>query len=133
MTLEFKPYWKKTAKQIIENAPSDWETIQLCYIISNKKPNLLYTKNAGNIYSTGAYIINKTGANKILNYSNKHKLNQKIKHPADDYLINSTLTYTYKYPMFIYAHDEKSTIHQDHVNGHNISKNTIMKNIYGII
>lgn len=130
MTLEFKPYWKKSVQQIIDGAPSDWETIQLCYIISNMVPKKIYTKNTGNLFSTGAYLINQNGANKILNYTTKHILNQNIKHPADDYLINSTLTYTYKYPLFIYGDNETSTIHQDHVNGHNISKNTILKQIY---
>jgi len=130
MTLEFKPYWKKPVKQIMENAPNDWETIQLCYIISNMVPQKIYTKNTGNLFSTGAYIINQNGAEKILNYSTKHILNQNIKHPADDYLINSTITYTYKYPFFIYGDNETSTIHQDHINGHNNSKKMILKQIY---
>ena len=130
MTLEFKPYWKKSVKQIMDNAPSDWETIQLCYIISNLLPHKIYTKNTGNLFSTGAYIINQGGAKRILNYSRKHILNQNIKHPADDYLINSTITYTYKYPLFTYGDNETSTIHQDHVNDHDNSKNTILKKIY---
>jgi GR25 family glycosyltransferase involved in LPS biosynthesis len=133
MTLDFKPYWKKSAKQIMDNAPSDWETIQLCYIISNMMPKKIYTKNAGNLFSTGAYIINQNGAKNILNYSTKHVLNQNIKHPADDYLINSTITYTYKYPMFIYGNNEISTIHQDHINGHNNSKNMIIHKIFNTV
>ena len=40
MTLEFKPYWKKSVKQIMDNAPSDWEIIQLCYILQNNHLNL---------------------------------------------------------------------------------------------
>jgi GR25 family glycosyltransferase involved in LPS biosynthesis len=130
MTLEFKPYWKKSVQQIMDNAPNDWETIQLCYLISNMVPKKIYTKNTGNLFSTGAYIINQNGAKKILNYTTKHVLNQNIKHPADDYLINSTVTYTYKYPMFIYGYNETSTIHQDHISGHNGSKNIILKQIY---
>jgi GR25 family glycosyltransferase involved in LPS biosynthesis len=133
MTLELKPYWKKSVKQIIQNAPSDWEVIQLTYTILNVKPKLLYTKNDGILFSAGAYIINRRGATKILNYSNKHKLNEKIDHGADSYLINSTLTYTYKYPMFIYAFNENSTIHQDHISTHDKSKKTILNKIYGII
>jgi GR25 family glycosyltransferase involved in LPS biosynthesis len=132
MTLELKPYWKKSVKQILNNAPSDWEIIQLCYIVFNTKPKNLYTKNTGNYYSNGAYIINQNGAKKMLNYSNKHILNQLIKHTADDYLINSLITYIYKYPMFIYGYNEQSTIHQDHINGHDLSKKNILKNIFKI-
>ena len=130
MTLEFKPHWKKSVKQIMENAPNDWETIQLCYIISNMVPQQIYTKNTGNLFSTGAYIINQNGAKKILNDSTKHILNQNIKHPADNYLIGSTITYTYKYPFFIYGDNETSTIHQDHINWHNKSKLTLQKMYY---
>ncbi len=129
MTLEFKPYWKKSTKEIMNEAPSDWETIQLCYIISNMTPRKLYTKNTGNLFSTGAYIINPNGTKKILNYSTKHILNQNIKHPADDYLINSTNTYVYKYPMFIYGNNETSTIHKDHIDWHIRSKKTIINYI----
>lgn len=132
MTLEFKPYWNKSVKQIMNNAPSDWENIQLCYIVFNNKPSKLYTKNTGNYYSNGAYLINQNGAKKILNYSNKHILNPIIKHPADDYVINSLITYTYKYPMFIYGYNEQSTIHQDHINGHDASKKNILKDIFKI-
>jgi GR25 family glycosyltransferase involved in LPS biosynthesis len=130
MTLEFKPYWKKSAKEIMNKAPSDWEIIQLCYIISNMTPRKLYTKNTGNLFSTGAYIINQNGAKKILNYSTKHILNQNIKHPADDYLINSTNTYVYKYPLFIYGDNETSTIHQDHIDWHIRSKKIIQSSHY---
>jgi GR25 family glycosyltransferase involved in LPS biosynthesis len=130
MTLEFKPYWKNSAKEIMNKAPSDWEIIQLCYIISNMTPRKLYTKNTGNLFSTGAYIINPNGAKKILNYSTKHILNQNIKHPADDYLINSTNTYVYKYPLFIYGDNETSTIHQDHIDWHIRSKKIIQSSHY---
>ena len=124
MTLEFKPYWKKSVKQIIENAPSDWEIIQLCYIInSGTPPNKLYTKNPGNIYSTGAYIINKKcKPTKILKPS--------IKHSADDYLFSLSNTYVYKYPMFIYSENETSTIHPDHITMHNNSKCNIIQSLH---
>ena len=60
MTLEFKPYWKKSVKKIMNEAPSDWEIIQLCYITNSGIPFENYTKyNNGNFASGGAYILNK--------------------------------------------------------------------------
>ena len=124
MTLEFKPYWKKSVKQIMDNAPSDWDIIQLCYITSNTIPNKMYTKNPGNIYSTGAYLINK-------NYKPPIKvLNPNTKHSADDYLFTLSNTYVYKYPMFIYGDRETSTIHPDHFAMHNKSKCNIIQSLH---
>jgi len=124
MTLEFKPYWKKSVKQIMENAPSEWDIIQLCYITSNTIPNKIYTKNPGNIYSTGAYLINKK-------YKPPPKvLNPNTKHSADDYLFTLSNTYVYKYPMFIYGDSETSTIHPDHFAMHNKSKCNIIQSLH---
>ena len=101
MTLEFKPYWKKSAKQIMKQAPTDWEIIQLCYILQGNNLNLpkkIYTKNNNRYFSTGAYIINKKNNNipKIIHSSNP---------TADLYLYNIFNTYVYKYPLFIYIND----------------------------
>jgi GR25 family glycosyltransferase involved in LPS biosynthesis len=123
MTLDYKPYWKKSAKQIMNNAPSDWEIIQLC--INTQRPlKKLYTHNDGfsQIFCTGAYIINKKCANRF-NYNNK-TFNFSV-HTSDTYLYNQSITYAYKYPMFKYNYNEVSTIHQDHINDHNIAKKTI--------
>ena len=127
MTLEFKPYWKKSVKQIMDNAPSDWEIIQLCYILQDNNLNLpqkIYTKNNNTYFSTGAYIINKKNNNipKIIHSSNP---------TADLYLYNIFNTYVYKYPMFIYSNDEISTIHQDHINHHDKSKNMLLAKLIG--
>lgn len=123
MTLEFKPYWKKSVKQIMDNAPYDWDIIQLCYITSNTIPSKMYTKNPGNIYSTGAYIINKK-------YTPTKILKPIIDHSADHYLFTLSNTYVYKYPMFIYADNETSTIHPDHIEIHNKSKCNIIQSLH---
>ena len=126
MTLEFKPYWKKSVKQIMDNAPSDWEIIQLCYIINNGIPLTKYTRyKNGNFASAGAYVLNK---NKII--KNFKSLPQNHSHEADHYLFNKYNTYAYKFPIFIYGTNELSTIHQAHVNGHDNSKNIILKQLY---
>jgi GR25 family glycosyltransferase involved in LPS biosynthesis len=118
-TLEFKKYWKKTTKQIMDKAPSDWNIIQLTYTIIDKAPQKIYTKNDRKYYGTGAYIINKNN----INIPNPIKLTSDP--AADVYLYNIFNTYTYKYPMFIYKYDIQSTIHQDHIQHHNESKKKI--------
>jgi len=122
MTLEYKPYWKKSIKEIINNAPSDWDIIQLTYTINNNLPNNIYEKNNKGFFGAGSYIINKNNINVIQNLQNKIKTDDPR---TDFYLFDIFNTYLYKYPMFIYKNDEQSTIHQDHVNHHNESKNKI--------
>jgi len=122
MTLEYKPYWKKSIKEIINNAPEDWNIIQLTYIINDKLPDKIYEKNNNKYFSTAAYIINKNNINIIPILPNKIKTDVPA---ADYYLYDIFNTYLYKYPMFIYKSDEESTIHQDHINNHNESKKKI--------
>jgi GR25 family glycosyltransferase involved in LPS biosynthesis len=125
-TLEYKKYWKKSIKEIMEKSPNDWEILQLC-INSHTIPKKMYTKQKGDTYfSTGAYVINKMGSKKILNYSDSiYSLNKNIGHSADVYLYLITNTYVYKYPYFTYTYNEKSTIHQDHIKNHNTAKKVI--------
>ncbi len=137
MTLEYKLYWQETIKDIIKNAPKDWEIILLCYINYNGILNKKYTKNGKNnkmVYSTGAYLINKKGANKINNLyiNNKYELNNNYPVEADGYLFTELNTYTYKYPYFIYPNDNDSSIHPEHISAHNKSKKIIDKELYKI-
>ena len=117
-TLEFKKYWTKTVRQIIENAPPDWEVINLCYIITTEHPyydwNLI--KNEYNdvpTWSTLAYLINKKGSKKLIHSTYDTKYNLK--------------TYIYKYPMFIYKTENESTIHDSHLDSHKINKEHIIQ------
>ena len=132
MTLEFKKYWRSTLRTVIENAPSDWEIIQLCYITSTK---LIadytlnnYGKNRyGNIASMAAYIINNKAAKKFINeaynpVSNKYTLKNYHTHEADHYLYKCLKTYTYKYPFFIYPTENTSTLHPEDLTSHIRSK-----------
>jgi GR25 family glycosyltransferase involved in LPS biosynthesis len=137
MTLELKKYWKKSIQQVIKNAPSDWEIIQLCYI-SNEIPNREYTLNYNKqYYSTGAYLIKNSAAKKLINsiYSPenlKYYLEDSISHEADHYLYNKLITYTYKNPYFIYKTDNNSYIHQEHVGPiHNKSKTMVLNHLAG--
>ncbi len=134
MTLEYKSKWKTTIENIIQDAPKDWEIIQLCYIIKNKIPDETYTLNKENFHSTGAYIINIKAAKRFMKHifiENKYKLDVNISHNADIYLYKEFMTYTYKYPFFIYHTNNESYIHPEHVEFiHNRSKHIIEDRIY---
>jgi len=127
MTLEYKPHWKKSAKQIMDNAPSDWDLIQLCINIDTPLKKI-YTPNTGYISCSGAYIINKKCSTKIA--MNKYKLDSAL-HVSDGYLFIKTNTYAYKYPMFTYKLNEISTIHPEHLQQHDRNKKIIDNFIKG--
>lgn len=127
MTLEYKPYWKKSVQQIIDNAPSDWDLIQLCINIDSPLKQK-YTRNTGYISCSAAYIINKKCSTQIS--VNKYKLDN-ILHVSDGYLFMKTNTYAYKYPMFTYKLNEISTIHPEHLKQHDKNKKIIDNFIKG--
>lgn len=132
VTLEFKKYWRYSLREIIKNAPADWEIIQLCYITSGTLQSDYtlnnYERNRyGGIASMAAYIINKKAANKFMNetydnYSEKYKLRDYHTHEADHYLYKCLRTYTYKYPYFIYPTENTSTLHPEDLSSHIRSK-----------
>jgi GR25 family glycosyltransferase involved in LPS biosynthesis len=132
VTLEFKKFWKTSLKQIIENAPADWEIIQLCYITSGSiqpdyKLNNYKVNQYGNIASMAAYIINNNSAKKFINetydpLSKRYKLLDYHTHEADHYLYKCLRTYTYKYPYFIYKSNNESLLHPEDLNHHERSK-----------
>jgi GR25 family glycosyltransferase involved in LPS biosynthesis len=132
VTLEFKKFWRSTLRTIIENAPSDWEIIQLCYITSGTL-QADYTLNNykrnryGGIASMAAYIINHKAANKFINetynpITQKYKLEDYHTHEADHYLYKCLRTYTYRYPYFIYPTENTSTLHPEDLSSHLRSK-----------
>jgi GR25 family glycosyltransferase involved in LPS biosynthesis len=136
ITLEFKKYWKKNIREIIENAPNDWEIILLCYIAGDEHVlwnwNSMkgdYTKN--HTSSTGSYIINKKGSNKLIKSvynepKQMYKLNLDISPHSDRYIYMSLNTYAYKYPMFIYKTDNDSLIGHD-IDDHNRCKKRVIE------
>lgn len=132
VTLEFKQFWKKSLKTIIDDAPSDWEIIQLCYItkqvltydytLNNYKKN-----KYGDIASMAAYIIKNSSAKKFIHdtydpETEGYKLLDYHTHEADHYIYKCLRTYTYKYPYFIYPTDNDSTLHPEDLNSHIKSK-----------
>jgi GR25 family glycosyltransferase involved in LPS biosynthesis len=135
ITLELKKYWRKSVREIIENAPSDWEVIQLCYIINGNRTNPkqfeLYQRNIRNTcVSAAAYLINNKTAKKIINdiyIDGKYNLEHYIIHHADCYIFSKTITYTYKYPYFIYKSNNDSLLHPEDLNHHERSKQKVIE------
>lgn len=133
VTLEFKKYWKKSVREIINNAPKDWEIIQLCYII-DEKHELWDWKNMKSNYtnltpSTAAYIINKKGSKKMIDTvfdGSKYTLDPSMSHHSDRYIYETLKTYTYKYPFFIYKTENESLLGHN-IDAHNDSKENIIK------
>jgi GR25 family glycosyltransferase involved in LPS biosynthesis len=126
-TLDFKPYWKKSLKDVADNAPPDWEIIMLSYI-SNDIPEEEYTLDKNKYWSTIAYIINKKGARRFIDKyykNNKYIIESGISHEADQYIYQKIVTYVYKYPFFIYKYNENSTLHQGAVSRHDESRKRI--------
>jgi len=129
MTLEFLPYWKKTVGEIMKKAPEDWEVIQLCYngeIPENEYQPWSYQ------FSTGAYLINQKGAQKLMNLRENDIYHLK-KHPnppflhADSFIFSYLTTYCYKYPMFIYKDENDSLLHNEYLESHAESKRRIVQ------
>lgn len=135
VTLEFKPYWRKSIQEVINNAPSDWEVIQLCYIINNARQNpvnfKLYEKNIGNkCVSAAAYLIRNNAAKKLINdiyNGEKYELEDYIIHHADCYIFNKLNTYIYKFPYFIYKTNNDSLLHPEDLKHHERSKLKVLQ------
>ena len=134
-TLELKKYWKKSIKEIIQNAPNDWEIIMLNYIIlpGNDHPFLIWNNDSDYTEilpsSCLSYIINKKGSNNIIKIEdNKYVINDNIHHVADSYIYKSAKTYCYKYPMFIYPKENDSNISDGHNGINEYARNLIIEN-----
>lgn len=106
LSLEYKRYWKKSLNEVIKNAPSDWEILQLGYGINhnNDIPEREYTPmSVGHYFQTISYLINKPAAIRFINeyYANgKYILYKNICQESDNFIFNVLNTYTYKYPFF---------------------------------
>jgi GR25 family glycosyltransferase involved in LPS biosynthesis len=133
--LDFKHYWKKTLNEIIEEAPQDWEIIQLTYIILGQEPKDLYEEwtNKKNLCSTAAYIISKTAAIRITNKlykDGKWELPDNLPNQADRLIYLLCKTYTYKDCPFIYRTENDSLIHPSHLDFHGKNKEKIERMLF---
>lgn len=119
ISLEYKKYWTKTAKEIMEKVPDKWDIIQLHYLAEIN----LYKKIKGDFkkrpkdkfWSCASYIIKKASADKFMKSickNNKYILDDKSLHVSDAFIYDKMRTYTY-IPPFLAVHttkNKKSTI-----------------------
>jgi len=144
ITLEYKPYWKKSIKQVIDNAPSDWQIIMLNYTFLGgiEFPDLStfneYEKRNitdRRLFCAAAYLIKKSSAKQFMNkiyIDGKYELDMTIEmHHADEYLFTALTTYVYKYPYFTYKTDD-SLLHPKDVDNHIKSKMHIKNSLYNV-
>lgn len=129
ITMEYEKYWEKSLGKIIKDAPVGWEIIMLCYI-SNEIPPYEYTLNENKYWSTASYVINQRGAKRLMEImydkvTKKYKFDADKNHEVDQYVNQMIITYTYKYPMFIYKYGEESTLHGGAISRHDSSKKRI--------
>jgi GR25 family glycosyltransferase involved in LPS biosynthesis len=129
ITLEFMKYWKNDINSIITQAPGDWEIIGLSQTLNNNSKIIGdYTPYWHGFYSTVSYIINRKGAEKIMDMYklNIWNLNKHI-HKAEPIIYGNTKMYVYKYAYFTYSLENESTIHIDHFGLHKLAKENSIK------
>jgi GR25 family glycosyltransferase involved in LPS biosynthesis len=142
VSLEMKPYWKKTIKQVMDEAPKDWEILDIIplykYEMNQKEKyvKLSYpcyshkfkTKNTCR-WSAAAYVIHKRAALKLMKLWNgmTYKLPPNTFHVAD-YLIYAILTtYTYKTPFFLIRKDNDTQLQVKSIHKHtNITRRAFL-------
>jgi GR25 family glycosyltransferase involved in LPS biosynthesis len=115
ISLDFVKYWNKSIKNIMSNAPCDWDIIMLNYNDENNVITDTYTlrKPGDKIWSGLSYLINIDSAKKLINkilINNKYLLDDKSLHVTDDFVFNNMNTYIYKYAYFTYPDDNTSSI-----------------------
>jgi GR25 family glycosyltransferase involved in LPS biosynthesis len=137
LTMELRPYWRKSVQEIIDGAPKDWEIIQLCYNTqANIKKFSLYERNIRNkTVCAAAYLINNPAAKRLMGdiyKERKYHLEHYIIHHADCYIFNKLVTYTYKYPLFIYKTNNNSLLHPEDLNSHERSKRQVLELFKGL-
>ena len=125
-TLEFKKYWKKSIKQITNNAPDDWDAIMLWYNVGDNGFKDADINKYNGEDGTVAYLMSRRGAEKLIKNcykDGKYNLTNDFHHKSDVYIYRKLNTYVYKYPMFVFRTNNDSEIHKDHVDSlHNVSK-----------
>jgi GR25 family glycosyltransferase involved in LPS biosynthesis len=128
ITLEYKKYWAKTLRDVMNNAPYDWEILQLCYINDHTLPRKEYTTSQ--YASAAAYLIKNASAKRLIKeiYDSQSDQYSDIRfNQADWYLFSKMKTYAYKYPYFTYRTNNDSTLHSEDLPGHEMSKIRVTK------
>ena len=123
-------YWDKTLSDVVNNAPKDWDIIQLntsnadelwkMHIKENTKEYLKWNKE---YFSCLAYIINLKGMQKVLSKYDKKNIDTDV-FVSDKIIYKECNTYTLSKPLFTFQSKFKSTLQKDRL----VFKNVEEKN-----
>jgi GR25 family glycosyltransferase involved in LPS biosynthesis len=141
ISFKLMPYWNKSLQKVINNAPKDWEVLQLynsCNIYNYNNSNKYIEDKKEHCYGAGAYIINEKGQEEISKlFNNNLLILDKNKSNSSDDLASDNLLpkyiknwYSYREPLFITKNDNKeleSTIHPEHTIYHIKINNNILE------
>jgi GR25 family glycosyltransferase involved in LPS biosynthesis len=139
VSFELMPYWKKSLKEIINEAPKDWKVIQLysnCKLFKCIDCNKFVDSKKEYCSGSVAYTINKKGQEYIIKLFNNNILildKNRLKSIKLDHLIPAYIEGFYSYRDYILLPDNdsenmESTIHPSHTNGHIRKANNILAN-----
>ncbi|KAH8098231.1 hypothetical protein JL720_1163 [Aureococcus anophagefferens] len=124
--LTFYGAWRTTVKEIVSQAPPDWQVLQLTINNVRVLRTLLglgssFVPWRKNHWSTGAYLINRRGCQRAVdeftrgpNSSPRYRLPANVQLVSDVLMYNGPGAYTHTRPLFDHEIKE-STIHQGHV------------------
>jgi len=131
VTMSLVSKWNVSIKDIIKNAPKDWEAISL-YCVKKRNTNEKYLKNK--FWGTPAILYNKNGIKKLFEkiYDNKTNTINITEDSAIDYFLQHMInTYMYNDYLFTPINDNNkldSLIHTNHTNSHNNTSKKILNN-----
>ena len=149
MDLKYVSQWNTNISRIINNAPSDWEIIKLFTNNTEKikqdiklfeqgiKYRELDQNDLINEWSTGCYIINKKGINKIIeDVKNNNKVfsinkNKYSSLVADYYLYKNKKVYEYTQPLVAPFPNNESEIEKGGINSADVQSEKIIREFYG--
>ena len=118
-SLELMPLWKFDIPQIIANAPSDWNIIQIQHSSDSVDLDYKYIKDM--IYrGTAAYVINTDGQRNVLSHVQNNVVTFWDDLEADIYIYETAgINYVLSTPLIITSNEDmNSTIHSKHTKAH---------------
>ena len=131
VTMSLVSKWNISIKDIIKNAPSDWDAISLyCINKTNNSEKYISTK----FWGTPAILYNKNGIKKLFEkiYNNKTNTINIIEDTAIDYFLQHMIKMCmYNDYLFAPINDNDnldSLIHTEHTNNHNSKSEKILNN-----
>jgi GR25 family glycosyltransferase involved in LPS biosynthesis len=156
LSMEYKKYWTKTIKEVIDDAPKDWEIIKLGSF-SGKKNTELYTpwepfitnvpkdkrkdsyiwesKRLTGDWCAIAHLIKNSAAKEMVKelYNNKDKkyvLDNDYMHVADALIYQKLKTYIYKYPFFTYKGNFSYNLDNSKKNSSKVYRKNVTTKMY---